>query len=150
MRTMDFSPLFRHSVGFDRMQRMLDDLSRTDNTNAYPPYNIEQLGENAYRVSMAVAGFGEDDLEITVEKGTLTIAGKLADGEDAPTYLHHGIAGRAFQRKFELADHIEVVGANLANGLLHVDLQRSVPEAEKPKTIKIVGATKAIEQKKAA
>jgi len=150
MRTMDFSPLFRHSVGFDRMQRMLDDLSRADSANAYPPYNIEQSGENAYRVSMAVAGFGEDDLDVTVEKGTLTIAGKLADGDEAPTYLHHGIAGRAFQRKFELADHIEVVGANLSNGLLYVDLERRVPEEDQPKTVKIVGATKAIEQKNAA
>ena len=150
MRTIDFSPLFRHSVGFDRMQRLLDDLSRTDAANAYPPYNIEQSGENAYRISMAVAGFGEGDLDVAVEKGTLTIAGKLDDGDGGRTYLHRGIAGRAFRRKFELADHIEVVGASLANGLLSVDLERRVPEEEKPRSIEITGGTKAIEQKKAA
>ncbi len=150
MQTIDFTPLFRNSVGFDRMQRLLDNVSRVDASAGYPPYNIEQLSADAYRVTMAVAGFGEADLDVSVENGTLSIAGKIADAGEEPTYLHRGIAGRAFQRKFELADHIEVTGASLTNGMLHVDLERRVPEEAKPKSIKIVGGAKAIEQKKAA
>jgi len=147
MRTIDFSPLFRHSVGFDRLQRLADAALQTDSANGYPPYNIEQLGEDGYRISMAVAGFGEADLDVTVTENTLVISGKIDDAEDV-TYLHRGIAGRAFERRFELADHIKVSGANLVNGLLQVDLVREVPEEKKPRNISI--NTKAIPHKKAA
>ena len=136
MRTYDFSPMFRHSVGFDRMQRLMDAaMARTEVT--YPPYNIETDGEDAYRVTVAVAGFGENDLDVTLENETLTISGRKADeGEDA-AFLHRGIAGRNFQLKFNLADHIKVYGANLENGVLVVDLEREVPEELKPRQIEI-------------
>lgn len=138
MRTIDFSPLFRHSVGFDRMQRMLDAATRIDSSaNAYPPYNIEQVGEDNYRISMAVAGFGEQDLDVTVKENTLIVSGKMADEGEDTTYLHHGIAGRAFERRFELADHIKVVGGSLVNGLLNIDLRREIPEEKKPRKIAI-------------
>lgn len=150
MRTIDFSPLFRHSVGFDRMQQLLDSARQHDGSaNAYPPYNIEQRGEDGYRITMAVAGFGTDDLDVTVTDNNLVITGKLERDEDETVnYLHHGIAGRAFERRFELADHIKVVGADLVNGLLQIELKREVPEEKKPKTIAI--NSKAIEHKKAA
>ena len=149
MRTIDFSPLFRHSVGFDRMQRLVDSALRYEGTEtAYPPYNIEQTGEDGYVISMAVAGFGEGDLDVTVKENTLVISGKIEREEDDTTYLHRGIAGRAFERRFELADHIKVAGADLANGMLHIELVREVPEEKKPKQIAI--NTKAIEHKKAA
>ena len=150
MRTHDLSPLFRHSVGFDRMQRLLNTASEWDsNAQAYPPYNIEQVDSDQYRVTVAVAGFGPDDLDITAKENTLTITGKLDGSDDKDvTYLHHGIAGRAFERRFEVADHIKVTGADLNNGLLSVDLVREVPEEKKPRKISI--ATKAIEHKKAA
>ena len=148
MRTIDFSPLFRHSVGFDRLQRLADSALAGDNgANSYPPYNIEQVGEDGYRISMAVAGFGEADLDVTAKENTLVIAGKLPDTADV-TYLHRGIAGRAFERRFELAEHIKVSGANLVNGLLQVELVREVPEEKKPRSIAI--NTKAIPHKKAA
>lgn len=152
MRTIDFSPLFRHSVGFDRMQRLLDAAAQTDSGNGYPPYNIEQLGESGYQVTLAVAGFGESDLDITLTDRTLVVSGKMNDeGADQRTFLHRGIAGRAFERRFELADHIQVKGAKLENGLLHIELERVVPESEKPKKIDILNASgaKAIEQKAA-
>ena len=138
MRSYDLSPLFRSSVGFDRMMRLLDAATRMDESApSYPPYNIEKTGENAYRITMAVAGFSEDELTITVQEGVLTVAGKsMKDGEPAQ-FLHRGIARRAFERRFELADTIQVGGANLANGLLHIDLVREVPEAMKPRTIKV-------------
>jgi len=149
MRTIDFSPLFRHSVGFDRMQQMLDSALQHDNSNAYPPYNIEQTGEDGYRITMAVAGFGPEDLDVTVTENTLVVTGKIERAEDdGKTYLHRGIAGRAFERRFELADHIKVVDADLVNGLLQIELQREVPEEKKPRTIAI--NTKALEHKKAA
>jgi molecular chaperone IbpA len=138
MRTIDFSPLFRHSVGFDRMQRMLDSATRMDSSaNAYPPYNIEQVGEDVYRISMAVAGFGEQDLDVTVKENTLVVSGKIADEGEDKTYLHRGIAGRAFERRFELDDHIKVAGGSLVNGLLNIDLRREVPEEKKPRKIAI-------------
>ncbi len=139
MRTIDFSPLFRSSIGFDRMQRALDTATRLDNgTNAYPPYNIEAHGEDAYRITMAVAGFGENDLDVTAKENTLIISGKIkAENGDGVTFLHHGIAGRGFERKFELADHIKVADASLVNGLLHIDLVREVPEEKKPRKIAI-------------
>ncbi|MGB0747706.1 MAG: Hsp20 family protein [Magnetospiraceae bacterium] len=154
MRTLDFSPLFRSTVGFDRLERLMDSAMSLDQAgSAYPPYNIESLDENSYRISMAVAGFGEDDLNIEVKEDTLTVSGKIARDEkaDQPKYLHRGIANRAFERRFQLADHIRVVGASLVNGLLHVELVREVPESAKPRTISI-GTTdaKALENKKAA
>ncbi|NQW01416.1 MAG: Hsp20 family protein [Rhodospirillales bacterium] len=150
MRTLDLSPLFRHSVGFDRMQRLMNTASEWDaNAQAYPPYNIEQVGEDKYRVTLAVAGFSEQDLDVTAKENTLTITGKLAGTEDdSATYLHRGIAGRAFERRFEIADHIKVTGADLSHGLLSVELVREVPEEKKPRTIAI--SSKAIEHKKAA
>jgi len=151
MRTIDFSPLFRHSVGFDRMQRLLDSATHSDQGNGYPPYNIEQLGEDGYRVTLAVAGFSDDDIDITLTDRTLVVSGKMGDGDAERTFLHRGIAGRAFERRFELADHIQVKGAALENGLLHVELQRVVPESEKPRKIEIAAASgaKKIEQKAA-
>lgn len=149
MRTIDFSPLFRHSVGFDRMQRLVDSALQHDvSANAYPPYNIEQTGDDEYRVTLAVAGFGDADLDITVKDNTLVVSGKIERGDEEVSYLHHGIAGRAFERRFELADHIKVVGADLVNGLLRIELRREIPEEKKPKKIAI--NTKAIEHKQAA
>lgn len=138
MRTIDFSPLFRHSIGFDRMQRLLDSAARIESSaNTYPPYNIEHVGDDGYRISLAVAGFGERDLDVTVIENTLVVSGKLnEDGEDS-TYLHRGIAGRAFERRFDLADHIKVIGGSLVNGMLNIDLQREVPEEMKPRKIAI-------------
>ncbi len=151
MRTIDFSPLFRHSVGFDRMQRMLDSATRMDSSaNAYPPYNIEQVGEDNYRISMAVAGFGEQDLDVTAKENTLVVSGKIADEDEDKTYLHRGIAGRAFERRFELDDHIKVVGGSLVNGLLNIDLQREVPEEKKPRKIAIETKESRRVEKKAA
>ena len=151
MRTIDFSPLFRHSVGFDRMQRMLDSATQMDSSaNAYPPYNIEQVGEDNYRISMAVAGFGEQDLDVTAKENTLVVSGKMADESEDKTYLHRGIAERAFERRFELDDHIKVVGGSLVNGLLNIDLQREVPEEKKPRKIAIETKESRRIEKKAA
>jgi molecular chaperone IbpA len=138
MRAYDFSPLFRYSVGFDRVQQLLDAaLERAENAPGYPPYNIETVGENAYRITMAVAGFGEEDLDITVQENALTVSGKAAQREDQVQFLHRGIATRAFERKFELADHVKVVGANLVNGMLTISLERQVPEEQKPRKVEI-------------
>ncbi len=153
MRTFDLTPLFRSTVGFDRMSRTLDQALRLDESAlSYPPYNIERVSESDYRITMAVAGFGADDLEISTHEGTLTIKGRTTQTGDDRTYLYRGIAGRAFERKFQLADYIEVAGARLENGLLHVDLHREVPEALKPRTIAISAPDGAerIEQKAAA
>ena len=136
MSTFDLTPLFRSTVGFDRMMSLLDAAGRSDE-QAYPPYNIEKVGEDAYRITMAVAGFGEDDLAITAQGNVLFISGKQKREEKKADYLYRGIAGRAFERRFQLADHIKVTGAELANGILHVDLVREVPEAMKPRTIKV-------------
>lgn len=138
MRSFDLSPLYRYSVGFDRMARMLDAASRVDDSaSSYPPYNIEVTGENAYRISMAVAGFAESDLSIVVHENALVVSGRIEKQDTDRQFLHRGIASRAFERKFELADHIKVSGATLVNGLLHIDLVREVPEAAKPRTVKI-------------
>ena len=141
MRTYDFSPLFRSSVGFDRMARVLDGLS-ADAAPAYPPYNIEKTGDDQYRITMAVAGFGEGELEIRTQENMLVITGRIEKGEETEqrSFLHRGIAERAFERQFSLADHVKVVAASLENGLLHVDLAREVPEAMKPRTIAIKSA----------
>lgn len=136
MRTLDYTPMFRYSVGFDRMQRLMDTATtRTEVT--YPPYNIETDGENVYRITIAVAGFGEDDLGMTQENETLTISGKKDNEAEDAVFLHRGIAGRDFQLKFNLADHIKVSSANLENGMLEVDLEREVPEELKPRQINI-------------
>ena len=155
MRTIDFSPLFRSTIGFDRMQRLLDAATRADEASlSYPPYNIEVVGEDAYRITMAVAGFSEDDLDITVKDNALAVSGTSRTDPDGVTYLHHGIAGRSFERRFQLADHIKVIGATLTNGLLHVDLVREIPEEMKPRKIAITSpkgasAGKAVEGKAA-
>ena len=142
MNTIDFSPLFRSTVGFDRMQRLIDAAMQADTANySYPPYNIETRGENAYRITMAIAGFGADDLDVTVKENTLTVSAKNRQDEEEKTYLHRGIAGRSFERRFELADFIKVAGANIENGLLHVDLVREVPEEKKPRKIQIGAGT---------
>ncbi len=138
MRAIDFSPLFRSTVGFDRMQRLLDAATRVDDAGvSYPPYNIEATGEDAYRITMAVAGFTGDELDITVKENALLITGKAEKADGAGEYLHRGIAKRAFERRFQLADHIKVVGAALADGLLHVDLVREVPEEKRPRKVAI-------------
>jgi molecular chaperone IbpA len=137
MRTYDFTPLFRSTVGFDRLPSLLDAASRFDQTASYPPYNIEKTGTESYRIVMAVAGFGPDDLSVVAQANSLTITGKTQRDDDQAKYLHRGIAGRAFERRFDLADHIKVSGASLDNGLLSVDLVREVPEAMKPRTIRI-------------
>lgn len=157
MRTIDFTPVFRSTVGFDRMARLMDDMMRAGdagNVPAYPPYNIEKLGEDDYRITMAVAGFGEGDLDITVEDTTLVISGKVekSDEEAERSFLHRGIATRAFERRFQLAETIKVVGASVENGLLHVDLVHEVPDEKKPRKIEIATATatKRLEGTKAA
>ena len=151
MRTYDFSPLFRSVIGFDRLSQLLDTAAKVDeSTLGYPPYNIERVSEDRYHISMAVAGFAEKDLEVTQAENTLTVRGKLGDGGDATTYLHRGIARRAFERRFQLADYIKVTGASLSNGLLHVDLVREVPEAMKPRTIEIAAGTPVQIEKAAA
>jgi molecular chaperone IbpA len=140
MRSFDFSPLFRSTVGFDRVFDLLDSVSRYDGAQTFPPYNIEKTGENHYRIAIAVAGFAEKDLSVEVREGVLTVQGKRTDETDKPGYLYQGIAGRAFDRRFQLAEHVEVKGAKLENGLLHVDLERVVPEEQKPRRIPINGA----------
>lgn len=135
MRTFDLAPLYRSTVGFDRLFSMLDGF---ESAPGYPPYNIERTGENDYRITVAVAGFGQDDLSIEVKENTLTIKGaKQAKEEQRGQVLHQGIAARAFERVFQLADHVVVKSAQLENGLLHVDLVREIPEAKKPRQIPI-------------
>lgn len=143
MRHVDFSPLYRSTVGFDRLFTMLDSLGQPEtNGQTYPPYNIERTGENAYRITMAVAGFAEDDLSIEAKANVLKVAGaKSEDSQDEDReYLHRGIASRAFERRFQLADYVEVTGAHLENGLLHIDLEREIPESMKPRKIEIARA----------
>lgn len=137
MNTFDFSPLFRSTIGFDRLSRLMDAAMRDSDGTGYPPYNIEKVGENAYRITMAVAGFGPEDLNIVTQENVLLVTGKMKNGEDNGRYLYRGIAGRAFERRFQLADFIKVSGAELNNGLLHIELVREVPEAMKPRTIEI-------------
>ena len=136
MRTYDFTPMFRHSVGYDRIQRLMASAS-TKTEASYPPYNIEADVEDKYRITVAVAGFDQKDLTVTLEDDTLTIIGKKEDESENVNYLHRGIAGRSFQLKFNLADHIKVYNADLANGELKIELQREVPEALKPRQIEI-------------
>jgi molecular chaperone IbpA len=150
MRTFDLTPLYRSTVGFDRLASILDQVMAADVTqNAYPPYNIERTGENAYRITLAVAGFAEDELSIESREGQLVVTGRKAEVEDKATVLHRGIATRAFERRFQLADHVRAVEAVTENGLLHIDLVREVPEALKPRKIEIARG-KAIESQAAA
>lgn len=150
MRHLDLNPLYRSTVGFDRLFSLLDGMTGPeDNSPSYPPYNIERLSENAYRVTMAVAGFTEDDIAIESKENTLSIKGdkKQDNTEKAETFIYRGIAARAFERRFQLADHVEVTGARLEHGLLHIDLVRELPEAMKPRKIAITsGGQKVIEQ----
>jgi len=138
MTTFDFSPLFRTSVGFDRLASMLASASRPEQNAGYPPYNIRALDENHYRITMAVAGFADSDLDISTEQNTLTVTGNRAEeAEEEGDFLYRGIATRAFERRFNLADHVRVTGARLENGLLHVELEREIPEAMRPRKIEI-------------
>ena len=140
MRHFDFSPFYRSTVGFDRLFQLLDTAGSPEpDAPAYPPYNIERLSDNDYRISMAVAGFGRDDVKIEVKEQTLLVRGEKKPEAEAEgrQYLHRGIAQRAFERRFQLADHVEVRGADLKDGLLHIELQRNIPERMKPRTIAI-------------
>jgi molecular chaperone IbpA len=149
MRTFDLTPFYRSTIGFDRLFSLLDQAS--DTAPGYPPYNIERTGENAYRISVAVSGFAEPELSIVAKENTLTIKGEKTaneNGKDQSELLYRGIAARAFERVFQLADHVLVKNASLENGLLHVDLVREIPEAKKPRSIPINGGTKVIEEPK--
>jgi molecular chaperone IbpA len=153
MRTIDFAPLLRSSIGFENLNRLVDLATRSDG-DAYPPYNIEKVGADAYRISMAVAGFSQDELDIQAQENTLTVVGRTSEGEGQAQreYLHRGIAKRAFERRFQLADTIRVTGANYANGLLNIELVREIPEHKKPRRIAIgdEGGVQVIEQREAA
>jgi molecular chaperone IbpA len=147
MNTLNLAPLFRTAIGFDRLARMMDSAAAAD--TSYPPYNIEKTGEDSYRITMAVAGFAPEDIELTVKENTLLVAGK-ASAEPKTEMLYRGIAGRAFERRFVLADHIVVEGAELQHGLLHVNLKRVVPESAKPRRIAISGAPTPLQVSQAA
>jgi molecular chaperone IbpA len=149
--SLDLSPLFRSTIGFDRVSQLIESAFNDVAQPAYPPYNIEKTGENEYRLVLAVAGFGEKDLTVTVKEQTLVVEGKQQEKAEGLTFLHRGIAGRAFERRFELADHMKVTGARIENGLLVIDLARELPESMKPRQIPIAnGKGKAIEHKFAA
>ena len=152
MTTFDFSPLFRTSVGFDRMASMLNSSSRVEQTGGYPPYNIISRGENSYQITMAVAGFAENELNITSELNQLSIVGEKSDDQenDENQFLYRGIATRSFERRFNLADHVRVTGARLDNGLLHIDLERELPEVMKPRNIEIQSDNKGLLESTAA
>ncbi len=149
MRTFDFAPLYRSTIGFDHLSQLLDSIAqREQNQPSYPPYNIERLAEDQYRISMAVAGFTDSELSIESERQTLKVRGEKAADNTERQYLHQGIAARNFERVFQLADHIKVVNAHLENGLLHIDLRREIPEAMKPRQIPIaVNGNRLIEAK---
>ena len=151
MRQFDLAPLYRNTVGFDRLFSMLDQLVSVDAAPSYPPYNIERTGENAYRISVAVAGFTDRDLTIEVKENTLSVRGERKPAEERKVdVLHQGIAARSFDRRFQLADGVQVVGATLENGLLHLDLVREIPEAKKPRQIPIAGRAAQTLEAKAA
>jgi molecular chaperone IbpA len=150
MRTYDFSPLYRAAVGFDRIADMMDRVLSADVAQpTYPPYNIEKLGEDAYRISIAVAGFSPDELTVEVKDGALVVAARKAEDDSDRTYLHRGIATRAFERRFALADHVKVSGASNVDGMLHIDLVREIPEALKPRRIEITHAAPSTVEAKA-
>jgi molecular chaperone IbpA len=149
MTRFDFAPLYRSTVGFDRLVQLLDSVAGIETEAAYPPYNIERLAENEYRITMAVAGFRPDDIKVDVKESTLSVRGekKAESADTAAQYLHRGIAARTFERRFQLADYVEVKSADLKDGLLHIDLVRNLPERMKPRTVAIGSAaeTKRIE-----
>jgi molecular chaperone IbpA len=149
MLNYDLAPFYRSTVGFDRLFSLLDKVAGGDqNVPTYPPYNIERTDENAYRITLAVAGFGEHELSVETREGTLTVRGSketVAKGDGKREVIYQGIAARAFERRFQLADHVVVTGASSENGLLHIDLVREVPEAQKPRTVAIKGAAKTLE-----
>ena len=140
MRHFDFAPLFRSTIGFDHLTRLLDQAAGFDSENGYPPYNIERLAENDYRITMAVAGFTDDELKVEVKENSLLVKGEKKVEAADHTYLHRGIAARSFERRFQLADHVEVKGAALKDGLLNIDLVRNLPERMKPRSIAITSA----------
>ncbi|GAM71111.1 16 kDa heat shock protein B [Vibrio sp. JCM 19236] len=139
MRTVDFTPLYRNAIGFDRLFNMMEASSAKNSSGGYPPYNIEQQDENKYRITMAVAGFAEEQLDITQKENVLIVRGERK-AEEGKSYIYQGIAERDFERKFQLADYVKVIGATMENGLLHVDLEREIPEAMKPRKIAINGS----------
>ena len=152
MRTYDFTPLYRSAVGFDRLAGLLETAARTSQENGWPPYNIETTGENAYRIEIAVAGFKPDELTLEVKENLLTVTGRKTANDEAGTertYLHRGLAERDFERRFQLADYVVVKGADLADGLLSIELNRELPEALKPRRIDIGSGKRLIEGKKA-
>ncbi len=136
----DFSPLYRSAIGFDRLAQMMDEASRADTLPAYPPYNVESVSDDQYRITMAVAGFQESELEIEVEQGSLKVVGRKQRDEGPRSFLHRGIAARDFEQRFQLAEHVKVTGAVLKDGLLNVELTREVPEAMKPRRVSINGS----------
>ncbi|WP_435235894.1 Hsp20 family protein [Psychromonas sp. PT13] len=149
MNTIDLTPLYRNSVGFDRLASLLDNALTTETkVSAYPPYNIEVLGENNYTISLAVAGFSQDELDIQVEKGVLSVSGNKDKAQEEHNYLHQGIPNQTFERKFNLADYVEVTGADLSNGLLNINLVKEIPETMKPKKISINQVDNALEHRK--
>jgi len=150
MRTIDFSPLYRSAVGFDRLAALLDAASRAEAPPGYPPYNIETVGENAYRIEIAVAGFKPEELNIEAKENTLTVQGRKTANDDARHFLHRGLAERNFERRFQLADYVVVTGADLADGLLSISLERQLPEALKARRIEIATGKQQIEGEKAA
>lgn len=147
MTTFDFSPLFRSAIGFDRLTTALENANRVE-SGGYPPYNIELTGEDQYRITLAVAGFTTDELDIEVKNNKLTVSGNKETETGERTYMHRGIANRNFERSYQLADHVRVEGADMQDGLLHIDLVREIPEAMKPRRVEIRGATsKTLEDK---
>ena len=146
MRTLDFAPLYRATVGFDRIADLMDRVMETEvSAPTYPPYNIEKIDDNAYRISVAVAGFTDSELNVEVKEGALIVSARKAEDDKERTFLHRGIATRAFERRFQLADHVRVTGASHVDGMLHIDLVREVPEALKPRRIEISNGRQAIE-----
>jgi molecular chaperone IbpA len=149
MRSYDLTPLYRTTVGFDRVFDLLDTMGKAE-AGGYPPYNIERVDEDQYRITLAVAGFGEKDLDLEVHENALKIVGTRPEGDDTRTFLHQGIAGRSFERRFQLAEHVRVEGASLVNGLLNIELRREVPEAKKPRKIAVNGKPATVEILKAS
>jgi molecular chaperone IbpA len=147
MTTFDFSPLFRTSVGYDRLASLLNSSTRLEQGTGFPPYNIQRAGEDHYRITMAVAGFSENELSITTENNRLVVTGEKPEEQEGEenAYLYRGIATRSFERRFNLAEHVKVTGARLDNGLLHIELEREIPEAMKPRSIEIRGTGKLLE-----
>jgi molecular chaperone IbpA len=147
MRTLDFAPLYRSTVGFDQIANMMDRVLSTDGAApSYPPYNIEKLDDDSYRISIAVAGFSDADLSVEVRDKALIVSARKVDEDENKTFLHRGIATRAFERRFHLADHVQVTGAAHVDGMLHIELHRQVPEALKPRQIQIASGTKVLEK----